>query len=52
MSAPAHAQVNRSPHYPYSGWQKHTYGVVDVPDGCSLTAHIPGDEEAFAVLYT
>lgn len=30
----------------------HVYGVLDVPEGCSLTAHIPGDDEAFAVLYT
>lgn len=42
----------KSAHYPYSGAQKHNYGVVDVPEGCSLVAHIPGDEEAFAVLYT
>lgn len=42
----------KSPHYPYNGGQKHNYGVVDVPEGCSLVAHIPGDEESFAVLYT
>eukprot|EP00983_Pelagomonas_calceolata_P110397 1159664-Pelagomonas_calceolata.AAC.10 len=49
---PPNPPTTRSPHYPYNGGQRHNYGVLDVPEGCSLTAHIPGDEEVFAVLYT
>ncbi len=45
------AHGSKSAHYPYNGAMKHNYGVIDVPEGCSLVAHIPGDEEAFAVLY-
>lgn len=52
LMPPPNPPTTRSPHYPYNGGQRHNYGVLDVPEGCSLTAHIPGDEEVFAVLYT
>ncbi|KAL6762405.1 hypothetical protein V8C86DRAFT_2517558, partial [Haematococcus lacustris] len=38
--------------YPYTGGLRHNYGVVDIPEGCALVAHIPGDDDAFAVLYS
>lgn len=51
VQQPHLTHVTASPHCPYNGAQRHNYGVIDPPEGCTLTAHIPGDAEVFAVLY-